>query len=207
MNKWCLAPFIHCGGRTWWHTPAMRDARWVTGAGLAALAAVVAHAGPAGVSDPRSLAAAAVGAGLAALGLSFAASQTLTARRRADGVLAGAGGQTIEYAQAPFSVVVAVMLALQGAAHIGLLLAGVHAGAGATAAPALHIVLAIAAACIVVLADRAVASACAALEQVVAGMLELLIAVTPRALPEPALIPVRRPDTRPFSGRAPPPWA
>jgi hypothetical protein len=185
----------------------MRDARWVTGAGLAAVAAVVAHAGPAGVTDGRSLAAAATGAAVAAIGLSFAASRTVDARRRTAGVIAGAGGHSIGYARAPFSVVVAAMLALQGAAHAGLLLAGVHAGAGATAAPALHIVLAIAAACIVVAADRAVGSAIAALEQVVAGMIELLTAVSPRTIPTPALTPVRRPYARPFSGRAPPPWA
>jgi hypothetical protein len=185
----------------------MRDARWVTGAGLAALAAVVAHAGPAGVTDGRSLAAAATGAAVAAIGLSFAASQTVGARRRTAAVLAGAGGRSIEYAHAPFSVVVATMLTLQGAAHVGLLLAGVHAGAGVTAAPALHIVLAIAASCVIVAADRAVAAACTALERVVIGMIELLTAVSPKAPPAPALIPVRRPYSRPFSGRAPPPWA
>ena len=184
----------------------MRDARWVTGAGLAAVAAVVAHAGPAGLGDGRALVAAGAGAALAALGLAFTASRILGGRRRAAGLLAGAGGESIAHAHVPFSVVVAAMLALQGAAHVGLLAAGIHAGAGATAAPALHIVLAIAAAWVVVAADRALASAYAVLAAVVAGLIELLTALRPAVGPPPVPIPVCRPHARPFSGRAPPPW-
>ncbi len=188
-----------------WHTPAMRDPRWVIGAGLAAVAAVVAHAGPAGVTDGRSLTAAAAGALVAAVGLSFAGARILTARRAAAVVTAGGGGDAPAYGRAPFAAVAAAMLVLQGAAHIGLLAAGVHAGAGAAAAPALHIVLAIAAAWVVVLADRAIASAHAALAAVVVGMLELLTAISAAVTPPPVPVPVRRPVVRPFSGRAPPP--
>ncbi len=182
----------------------MRDPRWVTGAGLAAVAAVVAHAGPAGVTDGRSLAAAAVGALVAAVGLSFAGSRILAARRSAALAMEGGGGDAPGYDRAPFAAVVAAMLVLQGAAHIGLLAAGVHAGAGATAAPALHIVLAIVAAWVVVSADRAIASAHAALQAVIAGILELLTALSPAVTPLPIPVPVRRPVIRPFSGRAPP---
>ena len=146
----------------------MRDPRWVTGAGLAAVAAVVAHAGPAGVTDGRSVVAAAAGALVAAVGLSLAGSRVLAARRTAALVAAGGGGDAPAYDRAPFAAVVATMLVLQGAAHIGLLAAGVHGGSGAAAAPALHIVLAIVAAWVVVSADHAIASAYAALQGVIA---------------------------------------
>ena len=183
----------------------MRDPRWVTGAGLAAVAAVVAHAGPAGVTDGRSVVAAAAGALVAAVGLSLAGSRVLAARRTAALVAAGGGGDAPAYDRAPFAAVVATMLVLQGAAHIGLLAAGVHGGSGAAAAPALHIVLAIVAAWVVVSADHAIASAYAALQGVIAGILELLSAISPAVTPPPLPAPVRRPVVRPFSGRAPPP--
>ena len=107
----------------------------------------------------------------------------------------GGGGDATGYDRAPFAAVVAAMLVLQGAAHIGLLAAGVHAGAGATAAPALHIVLAIVAAWVVVSADRAIASAHAALQAVIAGILELLTALSPAVTPLPMPVPVRRPSS------------
>ncbi len=84
---------------------------------------------------------------------------------------------------------------------------GCTPGGGSVAAPALHIVLAIAAAWIVVTADRLVASAARALNAVVAGLLELLTAVRPRMVPAPVPIPVRPLRRRPFPGRAPPPWS
>ena len=108
---------------------------------------------------------------------------------------AGGGGDAAAYDRAPFAAVVAAMLVLQGAAHIGLLAAGVHAGAGATAAPALHIVLAIVAAWVVVSADRAIASAYAALQAVIAGILELLYRDFPRRS-------CRRPYRFRFAGRS-----
>jgi hypothetical protein len=182
----------------------MRDPRWVTGAGLAALAAVVAHAGPAGVTDGRSLAIAGAAAAIAAVGLSSAASRVAGARHRAADALNGAGGSSIDHVQVPFSAVVATMLVLQGAAHVGLLLAGVHAGGGVAAAPALHVVLAIAAAWVVVVSDRMVTSAIASLNAVVSGLIQLLTAVRPRLAPAPVLIPARPPRNRPFPGRAPP---
>jgi hypothetical protein len=182
----------------------MRDARWLTGAGLAAVAASVAHAGPAGVTDGRALLAALAGSAVAAGGLSLAASRWLDARRQTRAVAAGAFAVTRSSSSAPFSVVVAAMLVLQTAAHVGLLLAGVHAGAGATAAPVLHLVLAVVAAWLVVSVDRLIASAVEALAAAVEGLIELLTAVRIAPVAAPVLIPVRRPDTRPFAGRAPP---
>ncbi len=181
----------------------MSDTRWVTGAGLAAIATVVAHGGPAGLTDPRALALALTGAAVAALGLWATAGRVLDLHRRALAPRLDASRAAVP-ADVPFTVVVAVMLTLQGAAHVALLAAGVHAAGGAAAAPALHVVLALVAAVVVVAADRALQKALRTLESVLTALLELLVSAVPRPRPRPLALPSGNRRSGPPTGRAPP---
>jgi hypothetical protein len=116
-------------------------AAWV--AGYSAAAAVIAHAGPAGLADPAWVAVALLGAvvALAALLAGGAAAVRLRSRvaRVARADIAAASGP-IGAADTPLPALFGLFLVCQTAAHAGLLLLGTHGST--TGAMALHVGLA-----------------------------------------------------------------
>ncbi len=174
--------------------------------GLSAVAAVVAHEGPAAFSDGRPLAAALAGAGVAAAGvavlLAATASRTaLAARvRRGDLIAARADLGTAPGA----SALVAVLLVCQAGAHCALLVAGIGAHGGPPATLALHAVLALAGAGILVGVERVLGRATATLSEAIAAAADALgrggALSWPRGLTRPR--PLQR--SRAYHGRAPP---
>src|SRR5262249_42527202 len=84
--------------------------------GLAATSAVIAHGGPAAMSDPRWLIAAVAGAALAWLVLAQGWRLLLRSSH--------------EHGPAPLAALIPAMLAAQLVAHLGLLAAGAPAHAG-----------------------------------------------------------------------------
>ena len=190
-------------------TPAMT--RWpivraALAAGLAAVSAAFAHAGPAGITTPSWLAVSAAGATVAAVALSIAGARTLRTadqlRRLRSGVLAGsAPGQVVPV---PFTVLVAAMLACQGGAHLGLLLAGVHAGSGMGGAIALHCALALASAALLRGVELTVARLTDRLEHAIAAAVAALRCARPAPVPSPHPRPRTRRPAGAIRGRAPP---
>ena len=122
-------------GETW------ARAGWV--AGYSAAAAVIAHAGPAGLADPMWMAVALLGAAvaLAALLAAGAAAVRLQSRKarvaRAD--IAAAAGPIGTF-ETPLPGLFGLFLVCQTAAHLGLLLLGTHGST--TGSLALHVGLA-----------------------------------------------------------------
>jgi 4-amino-4-deoxy-L-arabinose transferase-like glycosyltransferase len=114
-------------------------------AGLAAASASLAHGD---AHDPRWLAAALLGAGLATAVL--AAAGSLAARRLP------------AHSAAPLSLVTAAMLLAQAVAHVALLAAGAPSHAGLAGGLALHLVLALLSAMLVRGIDLRIESAAAA---------------------------------------------
>jgi hypothetical protein len=172
-------------------------------AGLAAASATAAHGGTAALSDPAWAIPALVAAGVgvaALLHLTDAAARArLTAARlRLDGA-ATAGHRQLGPADT-----VAIMLAAEGCAHLGLLAAGAPAHPGQTGALALHTALALLGAALVWRADRALTGALDALAASIAAAVALLLAVSGAARPLPAVAPSGRRDRGRRHGRAPP---
>ena len=151
--------------------------------GLAATSAAVAHGGPAAASDPRWLAAALAGAGLAALVL-----------WQGWRLLLGRGH---DHAPAPLPLLIMAMLAAQAVAHVGLLAAGADSHAG-TGTLALHLALAVLGAVAVQRIDVRVARQLAAHRTMPAATVVAL-----SAAPARSLIP-RGPAIGVSRGRAPP---
>ena len=186
--------------------PADRGARYLTLAGLAAGAAAAAHGGWGELSDPRWAAAAAVGAGLAAVGLAWTGIAAAAARWAASELEHGRARPVGRTAHRPLTLLEAavVLITAQACAHAALLVAGAPAHPGAGGALALHVALALAAALVVSTADRMLSRALARLDTAV-GILLALLSASPAARP-----PVRRSAPRPApyaglpSGRAPP---
>lgn len=119
------------------------SARAAWAAGYSAAAAVIAHAGPAGLADPKWVAVALLGAVLALAALLAGGAATMRLHTRIDRVsradIAAASGP-IGYADAPLPALFGLFLVCQTAAHLGLLLLGTR---GSTSgAMALHVGLA-----------------------------------------------------------------
>lgn len=171
-------------------------------AGLAAAAAVCAHAGPAALADPRWAVPALAGAVAALAGLVLIARATaaLTAAARDPGRV---GAPPVTVSRPGIGATAATLLAAQAAAHAALLAAGVpgHAGAGSVA---LHVVLAAAGALVVHGCDRLLAAAAHRLDTAVARLIARLERTGAPLRPPAGASPAR---TRSWSrppGRAPP---
>jgi hypothetical protein len=174
-------------------------------AGLSAVAAVFAHAGPAGLEDARWLAAAVAGAALASIAIAGAGSRALRARSRVRRLQAGdaAAGRPLPAQPMPFATLLLAMLACQGAAHLALLALGLHASAGSSGSLTLHAVLAVLAAALVAGLERLAARAGRRLEFAIRQFLESLAAAVEAAAAVGRLLRAR-PVPREVLGRAPP---
>jgi hypothetical protein len=157
-------------------------------AGLSATAAVIAHAGPAGLRDARLLAVALAGAAVAAAWLMIAACVSVDARRRtarlADGRAIAV--ERVERIQPiPLPVVVAAAVVCQEAGHIALMVAGVAMARDEAGTLALHLGFAIVVAVIWSATDRIVCRIGGRLVSAVERWLELLLGL---AAPLPAAL-------------------
>ena len=191
-----------------WHTAAVTPWQWVRAglvAGLSALAAVFAHAGPAGLTETRWLLAAAAGAGAAAAALTVAAAWVarinLVAGRLERGSVAGSIHQPVR--RVSFPHIVAAMLVCQGAAHLTLLAAGVHAAGGPAGSLTLHALLAVAAAAVVSAFEHLAARSAGRLERAIGAALAALRKLSPPQWPVLGR-PFAAPVPREVRGRAPP---
>ncbi|HEU0195150.1 MAG TPA: hypothetical protein VFQ71_13180 [Gaiellales bacterium] len=175
-------------------------------AALSAVAAVFAHAGPAGLADIRWLAAGGAGAVLASVAIAGAGGRVLRARARVRRVQAGdaAAGRPLPADRTSFPLLLFAMLACQGAAHLGLLAFGLHATGGPAGSLTLHALLAVGAAAMVAGLEHLAARAGQSLELAISRFLESLAPAS--ALPVPVARPAPRicPVPREVLGRAPP---
>jgi hypothetical protein len=182
-------------------------ARGLAVTGLSAISAVAAHEGPAALAAGLPLLVALAGAAVAALGvaalLASAVSRCARAARVRRGDLLAA---RLDLDTAPgASALVAVLLVCQAGAHLSLTLAGVAAHGGPPAPIALHALLALAAAAIVVGLERLLGSAGEALAEAIAIAVARLARTAPPALTRPASSPHPVPAGLAHRGRAPPP--
>jgi hypothetical protein len=176
-------------------------------AGLSAAGAVVAHAGPQGLSDPRWLAIAVAGAAVASAAIASALGLALALDRRAAALHVGAAPTRLAHAvdAPPFSALVAVMLVCQASAHVALLAAGVPAATGAVAGPVLHVVLATGGAVLVWALERLVLRGAHRLASALAAVLPRYLAPC-AGITAGSAAPLRaRPRAGSHRGRAPPP--
>ncbi|MDX6546990.1 MAG: hypothetical protein QOG33_540 [Gaiellales bacterium] len=178
-------------------------------AGLSAVSAAVAHAGPSGLADARFLTAAMVGALLTASALVLVGVRVLDLRARldriADGDLAAGVGEWQPRISLP--VLVAVSLVCQGGAHAGLLIGGVHAPSGAVAAPTLHLLLGLLSALAVYAAERLLGRLASTVAGAVHAALMLLLALAGAPSTRPLEAPRSRATRTALRGRAPPVFA
>jgi len=181
-------------------------ARGVAVSGLSAAAAVAAHEGPAALAAGRPLVAALAGAMLAVAGvgalLFAAASRHARAARVRRGDLLTA---RLDAGGAPgAAALLATLLVGQAAAHAGLILFGVAAHGGPPAPIAMHVLLALVAAVVLVACERLLRVAGATLADAIAAAAGTLAAAD---VPSAAAV-VRRPRARAADrahrGRAPP---
>ena len=181
--------------------------RVITVGGWSAAAALVAHGGPALALDPRWLAVALAGSLAAAAGLAAtggrAVDRHVRLARLASGDLHAA--TATGYTRSPMPVLLGAMLACQGAAHLALLAAGVHAAGGQSGSLALHAGLAALGAIAMYQLEGVLERLSVRLAAAVSRVIELLTAsptpLWPAALP--ALISVRMPGC--VRLRGPPP--
>ena len=175
-------------------------------AALSAAAAVFAHAGPAGLQDPRWLAAAGAGAALASVAIAGAGSTALRAQARVRRLQTGdaAAGRPLPVGRMPFPLLLLAMLTCQGAAHVGLLAFGLHASAGPAGSLTLHAVLAVAAAAMVAGLERLAARAGRSLDLAIRRFLDSLAAAAGPRGPVACAAARSYPAPREVLGRAPP---
>lgn len=181
-------------------------ARGLAVAGLSAVSAVAAHEGPAALGAGRPLLVALLGAALAALGvaalLASAASRAARAARVRSGDLLAA---RLDPDTAPgASALVAALLVCQAGAHLSLTLAGVAAHGGPPAPMALHALLALVAAAIILVVERLLGSAAETLAEAIATVVARLARAAPPPVARPASSPLPAPAGRAHPGRAPP---
>jgi hypothetical protein len=181
-------------------------ARGLAVAGLSAVSAVAAHEGPAALGAGGPLLVALAGATLAALGVAalLASAASCAARaarvRRGDLLAARLDPDTAPGA----SALVAALLVCQAGAHLSLTLAGVAAHGGPPAPMALHALLALAAAGIILGVERLLGSAAATLAEAIATVVARLARPTPPAVARPASSPLPATAAHAHRGRAPP---
>ncbi len=178
-------------------------------AGLSAVCAVVAHVGPAALTDVGWLAIALAGGGLAVAAIAAALALTLRLDRRAAEIRSGDADPATPLARAvdqpPPAALAAAMMLCQGAAHVALLLAGVQPETGPLLGPFLHLVLAAAAAALLWRVGRALERAAVRLAEAVSWALEVLLQAGPAAwTPRAPAGPSARPGGGAVRGRAPP---
>jgi hypothetical protein len=173
--------------------------------GLSALAAVAAHEGPGAVAAGRPLMAALAGAAVAGAGIAALLAVSVSRHARAARVRRGdVLAARVDLTAAPgASALVAVLLVCQAGAHAGLLLAGVAAHGGPPAALALHALLALVAAGLMIGVERVLGVATARLAEAIATAVaalagRLVSSSRPAGQPRPGLRP------RANRGRAPP---
>jgi hypothetical protein len=181
-------------------------ARGLAVAGLSAVSAVAAHEGPAALGAGRPLVVALVGAALAALGvaalLASAASRAARAARVRRGDLLAA---RLDPDTAPgASALVAALLVCQAGAHVSLTVAGLAAHGGPPAPMALHALLALVAAAIILAVERLLGTAAATLAEAIATAVARLARTRPPVVARPASSPLPAPAGCGHPGRAPP---
>lgn len=185
-----------------------RVVRAVAIAGFSAVGAVLAHAGPAGLSDWRWLAAAGAGALLCVVALTAALVGAASYRLRASKVGSRPVLVPAELEHAvdgpSFNVLVAAMLACQGAAHVTLLAVGVASHDGVVASPVLHALFAIAGAVLVWLVGALLDHAARLLLRAWVAALVRLLAAPVRYPSRPSDVCLRRTRGGVVCGRAPP---
>jgi hypothetical protein len=181
-------------------------ARGLAVTGLSAISAVAAHEGPAALAAGRPLLVALLGAAAAAVGvaalLASAVSRAARAVRVRRGDLLAA---RLEADTAPgASALVAALLVCQAGAHVALTLAGVAAHGGPPAPIALHALFALAAAALVIGAERVLGSAGEALAEAIATIVAVLARTALTQDGRPGSSPLPAPAGRGRRGRAPP---
>jgi len=181
-------------------------ARGLAVTGLSAISAVAAHEGPAALAAGRPLLVALLGAAAAAVGvaalLASAVSRAARAVRVRRGDLLAA---RLEADTAPgASALVAALLVCQAGAHVALTLAGVAAHGGPPAPIALHALFALAAAALVIGAERVLGSAGETLAEAIATIVAVLARTALTRGSRPGSSPLPAPAGRGRRGRAPP---
>jgi hypothetical protein len=181
-------------------------ARGLAVTGLSAISAAAAHEGPAALGAGRPLVVALLGAAVAALGvaalLASAVSRCARAARVRRGDLLAA---RLDPDTAPgASALVAALLVCQAGAHLSLTLAGVAARGGPPAPIALHALLALVAAGIILAVERLLGSARRTLAEAIAAAVSRLARAANTAMVPPASSPHPAPAGRAHRGRAPP---
>ena len=174
--------------------------------GLSAVAAVAAHEGPAAFTAGRLLVLALAGAALAAAGVAALLAVSVARAARAARVRRGdLLAARVDLGTAPgATALIAVLLVCQGGAHAALLLAGVGAHGGPPATLALHAVLALVAAGLLILVERLLRRATVTLSDAIAAAVAALAAAVALPSPASAARPRRGPRRGANHGRAPP---
>jgi hypothetical protein len=180
-------------------------ARGLAVTGLSAVSAVAAHEGPAALGAGRPLLAALLGAALAALGIAGLLASAVARRARAARVRRGdLLAARLDPDTAPgASALVAVLLVCQAGAHLSLALAGVAAHGRPPAPMALHALLALLAAAVILGVERLLGSAGRTLAEAIAAAADRLAGAAAPAIAAPAP-PLAVPAGRARRGRAPP---
>lgn len=181
-------------------------ARGLAVSGLSAFSAVAAHEGPSALAAGRPLLAALAGAAVAALGVGALLASAVSRRARAARVRRGdLLAARLEPGGGPgAAVLVATLLVCQAAAHTSLILCGVAAHGGPPAPLALHAVLALVAAAVMIVFERLLGAATATLAAAIAVAAGTLAGRPSPALPGIARQPRAARADRGHRGRAPP---
>src|SRR5690349_11310439 len=181
-------------------------ARGLAVTGLSAISAVAAHEGPAALTAGRPLLVALVGAAAAALGVAALLASAVSSRARAARVRRGdLLAARLEPDTAPgASALVAALLVCQAGAHVALTLAGVAAHGGPPAPLALHALLALTAAAIILAVERLLGSAATILAEAIATAVARLVRAPAPVVARPASSTLPAPAGPAHPGRAPP---
>ena len=173
--------------------------------GMAAVSAVLAHGGAAGLRNGAWIAAGVAGSLVVAVALTMAAHHAAALRCRLDLIAAGDVRACIvdSDSTAALSVLVAAALVCQAGAHVGLLAVGVHSS-GAVAAPALHVLLGFLTAVAVHGLDRVLGRLSAAVADAAGALLELFLELVVVPDPAPRAAPPSRSAPTTLNSRAPP---
>lgn len=197
------------GRRPRCHTPSMRLiwlARGLGVSGLSAVSAVAAHEGPAALASGRPLIVALAGAVAAATGIGLLLAAAVSRYARAARVRRGdLLAARLDTGTAPgASALVATLLVCQGAAHASLSLFGVAAHAGPPAPLALHAVLGLGAAAVMIGFERLLRAAGSTLADAIAIAAGTLASGRSTRCSRPVRRPWAAAVDRAHRGRAPP---
>jgi len=173
--------------------------------GVGALAGVTAHGGPALLVESRVGVVALLGAALVTIAIAAAVIAASRAVGRARAIHGSAPVPIVfaEWESMPFAVLTSALLASQAAAHLALAVAGFDTATTQTGALALHVVVALLAAAAITACERGLGRLLAAVDRLVARLLELLAERAPAPVAIELLPACRRPQGT-LRGRAPP---